>query len=122
MNGFLLCMVPVIGPVEDTVDTMEVNHYYDSQGSEVFTQVIFWEWCDDEFRVVAWRLQKHTSQIPLRDYSAGGWVAIWYDGDTFRRVRSKVFRETWTQHDRELEQRHILPADMRRGLLKERRE
>lgn len=105
-------------PLEDQVDLIEVNHFYDDEGRLVFDQAIFYDWCGvaTRYQVRAWRLVKHPSQLPQRDWQRGGYVTVWRDGDLLRRVHAASYRETWTQHDPELDARQLLPAHERRGL------
>ena len=113
----------------DAADVIELNHFYDGDGRPVFDQVIFWQWHADEdaYRVRAWRLWKTPAQTPWRDWGShsvgglrGGYVTAWFDGDRLRVVRATSFRETWTQHDPELEDREFLPVHERPGLAGER--
>jgi hypothetical protein len=125
---YALLAVAVIGalPLDlvttDAADVIELNHLYDGDGRPVFDQVIFWQWHADEgaYHVLAWRLWKSPAQTPWREWLAGGFVTTWFDGDRLRLVRSRSYRETWTQHDPELEDRQLLPAHERRGLTGER--
>ena len=123
MRTLVLCAVFAFraeGPVStDTADIIEVNHYYDANGKHVFDQVIFWDWHDDDctFRVAAWRFLKPENHFPRRDPVRGGYVHIWKDEGRLRCVRSKWFRETWTQYDPEVNDREFLTQRMRRGLI-----
>ena len=120
----LSAIVVVLGinPTEDvareTVDLMEVNHFYDEQGRLVFDQVIFYDWSPDHSRymVRAWRLVKNPSQLPERDWRDGGYLAVWQDGEILRRVRAQSMRESWTQYDPELAEREYLPKEKRKEL------
>jgi hypothetical protein len=115
-----------VSPREDvareTVDLIEVNHFYDEQGRLVFDQVIFYDWseADSRYMVRAWRLVKSPSQLPQKDWKSGGYVALWQDcgqgGEVLRRVHSQSIRETWTQHDPELVEREYLPKEKRKEL------
>lgn len=115
-------IMPQSEPVRDSVDIIEVNHFYDQNGQLVFDQVIFWEWHEREgrYHVLAWRLLKRPSQFPVRDWQRGGHVAVWYDGDVLREVRAVAVRETWTQYDPELAERAFLPKDRRLELTRRR--
>lgn len=116
--GLVLAILPQEAAVcRESVDLAEVNHYYDEQGRLVFDQVIFWDWDHDccRHQVVAWRLVKHPSLMPYRDWR-GGWSVTFVDGETLRDVSAPAFRETWTQHDPELEERQTLPKEKRREL------
>ena len=111
-----------IAPQEDvareSVDLIELNHFYDEHGRLVFDQVIFFDWSASESRynVRAWRLVKNPAQLPQRDWSAGGYSAMWQDGEQIRHIRSKSIRETWTQYDPELVEREHLPKEKRKEL------
>jgi hypothetical protein len=102
----------------ETVDLVEVNHFYDEQGRLVFDQTIFYDWSADNGRhmVRAWRLVKNPAQLPQRDWNDGGYVSIWHDGDVLRHVRATSIRETWTQYDPELVEREFLPKEHRKEL------
>ena len=54
--------------VRQRVDLIELNHFVDEDGREVFRQVIFYDWSKSHRRYHerAWRLVKHPSQIPQR--------------------------------------------------------
>jgi hypothetical protein len=117
-------MVVAVGvaPREDvsreSVDLIELNHFYDEHGRLVFDQVIFYDWSasDARYNVRAWRLVKNPSQLPQRDWSTGGYSAMWQDGEQLRRLHSKSIRETWTQYDPELVEREYLPKERRKEL------
>jgi len=102
----------------ESVDLIELNHFYDEHGRLVFDQVIFFDWSSSESRynVRAWRLVKNPSQLPQRDWSGGGYSAMWQDGEQIRHIRSKSIRETWTQYDPELVEREYLPKEKRKEL------
>ena len=109
---------PQVDVARDTVDLIELNHFYDEQGRLVFDQVIFYDWSDDDARhmVRAWRLVKNPTQLPQRDWKDGGYSAVWQDGELLRHVHSRAFRETWTQYDPELVEREYLPKERRKEL------
>ena len=111
-----------LAPKEDvareSVDLIELNHFYDEHGRLVFDQVIFYDWslAESRYNVRAWRLVKNPSQLPQRDWSGGGYSAMWQDGEQIRHIRSKSIRETWTQYDPELVEREYLPKEKRKEL------
>jgi len=111
-----------IAPQDDvsreSVDLIELNHFYDEQGRLVFDQVIFYDWSAIEARynVRAWRLVKNPAQLPQRDWKDGGYSAMWQDGEQIRHIYSKSIRETWTQYDPELLEREYLPKERRKEL------
>ena len=111
-----------IAPQEDvareSVDLIELNHFYDEHGRLVFDQVIFYDWAAGEARynVRAWRLVKNAAQLPQRDWKDGGYSAMWQDGEQIRHIHSRSIRETWTQYDPELVEREYLPKERRKEL------
>jgi hypothetical protein len=141
---FLLSIIPHDSVFRESFDLVEYNHFYDEYGRLVFDQVIFYDWCEDftipaikeerhfetgellvegkdkevvsRYNVVAWRLVKHPTQVPYRDWLLGGYSIFWQDGEQIRLVNSKNYRETWTQYDPELVERTFLPKEKRREL------
>jgi hypothetical protein len=111
---------PSNGVVQDRVDLIEVNHYYDEHGEAVFDQVIFYDWSprQSRFHIRAWRLLKSPEQVPHRDWKRRDFVSLWYDGDQLREVRTPSVCETWTQHDPEQAERRQIPRAARRELSK----
>ena len=117
MNLFILLSAISIlpspaAPVEDRVDLIEVNHYYDAGGKLVFTQHIFYDWHSHEGRhhVRDWRMVKSPQQAVVDG------EVLFVDGAVFRRVRAKITRESWTQYDPEVAERESLPQGERRKL------
>ncbi len=102
----------------ESVDLIEVNHFYDEHGRLVFDQVIFYDWSagDARYMVRAWRLVKNPAQLPHRDWRDGGYATLWQDGEVLRHVRSRSIRESWTQYDPELVEREYLPKERRKEL------
>jgi len=113
-----------LNPIEDVavdrVDLVELNHFHDEQGKQVFDQIIFYDWSPTRgrYNVLAWRLLKHPSQLPVRDWSTGDYVTVWRDNAVVREVRAQTMRESWTQYDPELIERSFLPKEQRRELRK----
>ena len=118
----LVILVLAVAPRDDvareSVDLVELNHFYDEHGRLVFDQVVFYDWSDADARynVRAWRLVKNPAQLPQRDWSTGQFSAMWQDGEQLRLVLSPSYRETWTQHDPELVEREYLPKERRKEL------
>ena len=114
----VLSAIPRDGVCRESVDLMELNHFYDENGRLVFTQQIFYDWShrDHRYQVVDWRLVKKPEQEPERDWRNGGYVSTWQDGEILRQVRSLAIRETWEQFDPELVEREFLAKEHRRGL------
>ncbi|MEL6107951.1 MAG: hypothetical protein AAFU85_18150 [Planctomycetota bacterium] len=113
-------IVPAVTPTATRadVDMVELNHFLDDNGREVFRQVVFYDWCSDQrrFHVRAWRLVKRESQLPRRRWKPNGYLVRWKDKSTIREVWAKTMRETWTQHDPERVNRTLLPENERRPL------
>jgi len=111
-----------ISPREDvateSVDLVEVNHFYDDQGRLVFDQLLFYDWSNDDarYQLRAWRMVKNNSQLPQRNWQTGGYSAVWQDGDILRKIVSPAARESWTQYDPELTEREFLPKERRKEL------
>ena len=104
----LLCTVPHDGHVvRETVDCIERNHFYADDGRLVFTQFVFFDWANDRHEIVAWRLEKD-------EFCFHPPVVTWTEDDRVRQVRGEYWRESWTQFDPELAERH--EGVKRRGL------
>ncbi len=107
--------------VEDECDVLELNHLreFDNPDREIVFQAIFYDWNPGLSRYVVrfWRLIKSPGQLPILDHR--GWLVVWHDGDTLRRVRARIVRETWTGHDPEIDNRRHLPKEQRAGLFGE---
>ena len=111
---FLLALIPFAGPVADHCDRIEINHFYDAHAKHVFTQQIAWEWdaTISRFVVREWRLQKRDTPLPRR---VGNRFELDWSGTI---LRAKSVQETWTQVDRELENRDLVPTGERREIRK----
>lgn len=101
--------------VEDRVDVVELNHFYDCEGKPVLDQLIFWDFCrgSERFQVRAWRLWR--SETAAHSAAWKG-VIIFIDGERLRVIRYVTRRESWTQEDPELIERTVLPTDQRKDL------
>lgn len=116
-----LSLNPVSSTAVDSVDLVEINHFFDERGKLVFDQVIFYEWSPaaGRYQVRDWRLLKNPAQIPVRNWRQGNYEAVWHDfksHDMLRKVQAKMVRETWTQYDPELVERDFLSDEKRRKL------
>ena len=100
------------------VDLVELNHFLDDNGREVFRQVVFFDWSrrNRQFEVRAWRLVKQPSQLPRQIPGTQAYRVRWRDKSITREVRAKTMRETWSQQDPERVNRTILPENQRRPL------
>lgn len=97
------------------VDMIELNHYIDEDGREVFRQLVFYDWSPrhKQFHVRAWRLIKKPSQLPQRRWVPSQYETKWIENGTVRIVQSKTMQETWTRRDPERVNRQLLPEDKR---------
>ena len=122
MLAAVLCVLSIVpqrdSMLRESVDLIEVNHFYDDHCRLVFDQVIFYDWtpAESRYNVRAWRLVKSPQQLPQRDWDGGGCKVVLCDGDNPRFIRSKSIRETWTQYDPELPEREFLPKEKRKEL------
>lgn len=109
--------------LRESVDLIELNHFYDDLGRHTYDQVIFYEWSVEysRYHVIAWCLvEEDQSRMPVL-LPGGREVQVrWYDRDVkrMREVRSKLYRETWTQTDPERENKKLLDEKYRSSLLK----
>ena len=103
------------GTLTEQVDLIELNHFVDDEGREVFRQLVFYDWSDLEsrFHVRAWRLVKHNHHIPRQFWKPRRYECRWHDDGVCKVVRSMQFRETWAQQDPERTNRKFLPEDQR---------
>lgn len=107
--------------IEDRVDLVELNHFYDEQARKVFDQILFYDWNEahSRYQVADWRLVKYQNQVPTYDWKRRKYVAVWRDAknrNQLRRTVSDLFRETTTQYDPELIDCTLLPKELRREL------
>jgi hypothetical protein len=104
---------------EQQVDLIELNHFIDQDGREVFRQVLFYDWSDRHRRYIvrAWRLVKSESQLPRRRWAPACYQCTWHDEGLLREISAPAFRETWTQQDPERQNRKIVPEEERIPLI-----
>ncbi len=109
--------------LRESVDLIELNHFYDDLGRHTYDQVIFYEWSVEysRYHVIAWCLvEEDQTRLPVL-LPGGKEVQVrWFDRDIkrTREVRSKLYRETWTQSDPERENKKLLEEKYRGSLLK----
>jgi hypothetical protein len=122
---FWFCLLVSDDPVnylkEDQVDLIEINHYYDTNGKPVLNQLIFHEWNENsrQFEICDYKLLRSDNHLPLRGLPGQVPYCIWHDDQNLRKVRGRHTIETWTQYDPENRQRKKVPAEIRRGLLRD---
>lgn len=116
VNGVLFAAVADTFVIDEQVDVIELNHFHDVLGRHVYDQAIFWDWENsiDGYAVRAWVLVEANKQFrQTRD----GAEVRWRDGLRSRSVRSKAFRETWTQCDPERANKKLLAESDRISLV-----
>ena len=106
-----------------SVDLIELNHFYDDLGRHAYDQVIFYEWSPDyrRYHVVAWCLvEDNLSRMPTLDHDRRQYSVRWYDKDARvqRVVWSPMFRETWSTTDPERANKKLLDEKYRVSLLR----
>lgn len=109
--------------IHERVDLIELNHFYDDLGRHQYDQVIFYEWSPDYCRlhVIAWCLvEEDLGRIPRQEPGSREYVVRWFDRDSKirREVRSKLYRETWSQVDPERANKKLLDEKYRISLLR----
>ena len=113
--SFSLCLIicATISPkgnyaVDEYVDLIELNHFYDQLGRPVYDQVIFYERAPEtgRFQVRAWCLVEDRESLnrrPVRIHETQLYQVDWFDTDQrlLRKITSRLYRESWTQIDPE---------------------
>ena len=137
--------------IVDSTDRVEVNHVFSNEGRLVFDQIIWWNWSldNDCYEVVDWRLLKdvrcekeNRRRVWEADHPKGPpYLAEWHSGhacpvkrqgvyvsewrdekhNVMRRVWAATSLETWSNYDREIVERDILPEAARKFLTRKRR-
>ena len=115
LTSFSLCLIicATISPksnnsVDEYVDLIELNHFYDQLGRPVYDQVIFYERAPEtgRFQVRAWCLVEDRESLnrrPVKNYETQLYQVDWFDTDQrfLRKITSRLYRESWTQIDPE---------------------
>ncbi|MEQ1824528.1 MAG: hypothetical protein ABL921_01210 [Pirellula sp.] len=111
--SFCLCALALVSSknnqiVEEHVDLIELNHFFDHKGCHVYDQVIFYERAADtgRFQVRAWCLVEDRDALnrrPVKNIETQMYQVDWYDNDQklMRKLTSRLFRESWSQIDPE---------------------
>ncbi len=110
--------------IEESVDLIELNHFYDPCGRHVYDQVIFYHLAPEtgHYRVRAWCLvedRETLSRRPTRDAHTGLVRVEWFESDQklLRRLHSPMYRESWTQVDPERLDKRKLDERLRLSLV-----
>jgi len=113
----LFTVIPNDVVIKQTVDRIELNHYYDENGKVVFNQLIFYEWNHDRFDVLEYRILKFDDlSAGIKNFKLLPNGIIFFDGGTMKCIKTSNFIETHTQYDVEQEERLKLPKEQRKGL------
>lgn len=109
--------------LRDSVDLIELNHFYDDLGRHAYDQVIFYEWCEEfcRYHVVAWSLvEEDYLRLPVASPGGRTTVVRWFDRDAkrHREIRSRLYRESWTQTDPERDNKKLFEEKLRITLLR----
>jgi hypothetical protein len=120
----LFCLLLVIGNqfvAHDHCDLVELHHFHDFQGRNVYDQVIFYEWSAEHSRyhVRSWAISEG-DKIPRRNYSDGTYRTCYTERESNieRLITSTHFRESFTQTDPERDNKRLLDERLRHGLIK----
>jgi hypothetical protein len=110
---------PILPPIGECVDLIELNHKYAPDGKHTFSQVIFYERLpyNGKYRVRDWVLvddRESLNAIPIEQN--GVYVSTFVRSGNLYIVRSRMRRESWTQTDPEIEDARIYPKNTRRPL------
>lgn len=105
------------GPFRQRCDLIELNHKLDDQGSYCFSQIILWNWKPEVCRhhVEGWWIvdREKLNMMPTR--SNAGWTVYRIDQNgVLSRVAARVFRETTTTNDPEMDDRRVWHETRRR--------
>jgi len=65
--SLLLCILPAEKVVEVQCEKVELQHFYDDVGRLVFDQLVYYEWADDRYQVVGWKLLKYEPRKVNKD-------------------------------------------------------
>lgn len=95
------------------VGMLELNHYRTCQTDDYRDQVILWRWCGQYRRhnAIAWMFvnDHRCSIVQLRN----GDYELTHGFDVRYKVRSRIFRETTTEFDPEMDNRKLFPVECR---------
>jgi hypothetical protein len=125
MNLILLILLSVVpvssNEVFESVDLIELHHFHDFRGRNVYDQVIFYEWSSEHSRyhVRSWVIVEDSQRLPRKRYSDGLHVVKYPDREQKleRVVVSQHFRETWSQTDPERDNKKIFDERLRHKLI-----
>ena len=102
MIAFMLLVIGSKLGTHEHVDMIELNHNYDSRGDHVFDQVIFWrvEPSTRRYQVRGWKICQSQTDYPTRNAHGTAELRLGFDPAALK-VRSRLFRESWSHRDPE---------------------
>ncbi len=108
-------------PVRESIDCMELNHKFDDKGQHTFSQLIVWERRPEngKYAVRDWVLldsRESLSGFPVRNAKTGMYESSFVKNGVYYELRSRIFRESYTQKDPELENAKVWPKHLRKPL------
>lgn len=102
-NILIVIALTLVLPVGRTsrCDIAEINHVHEVDGTVRFTQLIAWEWLPDlrEYHAQDW--------CYVESWSATETILTYRNRERVGQVRFKIYRETWTTNEPELEDRRV---------------
>lgn len=113
---FALASGPRLTPVVETrCEVVEVGNVYDGDGNLTLEQIVWWEYQDDHYEVVDWKLTKNVGK-PIAHQ--GCWLVVWLENERLIVVRAESRYESWLQYDSEHVRRANFSEDRRRKIAK----
>lgn len=110
--------------VDEYVDLIELNHFFDQQGRLVYDQVVFYERAPEtgRFQVRAWCLiedREYLNRRPVKNQETELYQVDWFDTDQrfLRKITSRLYRESWTQIDPERSNKKMHDERLRISLI-----
>lgn len=110
--------LPHTETVQERCDVIERNVYFDTDtGTVEFDQHIFWRFnaATCRLEVIDWR--KFDGQSVRIHHENGHAYLLWHDGSVVREMRAPLTLETYSDYDREVEDRYYFPMELRKKLL-----
>jgi hypothetical protein len=111
LAALLLLTVPQGDVLEYSCDVQEINVVVDNDGEPRMVQVIF----RDLAEIRDWRMADKCG-MPNLDHATGLYVTRWIERGVLVEVKSPVLVETFTEEDRELDERCWLPDEQRKRI------
>lgn len=114
-----ISFVPHSSEVVSWADVVEFNRVYNDDGELQFTQLVGWnDDGDGEYLSDWWRLWRKPDHAPTPRMIGGRWHVTFYDDQHHlqRRVIARSCWHSWTQFDREVEDRRGAENKYRLGL------